>query len=83
MNVYLVAATILIAALVPCLVVAVRGSIIEAVVALELGGALTTLTLVCLAEGFQRQVYFSVATVCAVTTWAGGLVVVRFVGRLR
>jgi multisubunit Na+/H+ antiporter MnhF subunit len=74
---------VLIAAMVPCLVVCVRGSPIEGIVALELCGALTTLTLICLAEGFHRQTYFGVALVCAVLSWIGGLVFVRFVGRLR
>ena len=82
MNIYLIAATALIAGLVPCLAVCVRGRPIEGVVALELCGALTTLALICLAEGFHRSVYLSVALVASVLCWIGGLVFVRFVDRL-
>jgi multisubunit Na+/H+ antiporter MnhF subunit len=82
-NAYLVAATVLIAAIAPCLVVCVRGSVMEAIAALELCGTLTTLALICLAEGFHRQAYFGVALVSSVLVWIGGLVFVRFVGRLK
>lgn len=82
MNVYLIAATILAGAMLPCLLVILRGAIFEAVVALELCGALTTLALICLAEGFQRSTYFGVALVAAVATWIGGLIYVRFLARL-
>ena len=81
MNVYLIAATILIAAIAPCLFVCARGSAVEAIAALELCGTLTTLALICLAEGFHRQAYFGVALVCAVLTWIGGLVIARFLAR--
>ena len=81
MNAYLVAATVLIAAIAPCLAVCVRGSVMEAIAALELCGTLTTL--ICLAEGFHRQAYFGVALVCSVLVWIGGLVFVRFAGRLK
>jgi len=83
MNVYLIAATALIAAIAPCLVVCARGSVMEAIDALELCGTLTTLALICLAEGFHRQAYFGVALVCSVLVWIGGLVFVRFAGRLK
>jgi len=53
-NAYLVAATVLIAAIAPCLAVCLRGSVMEAIAALELCGTLTTLALICLAEGFHR-----------------------------
>ena len=82
MNVYLIAATVLIAAILPLLWVVVQATIFEAVVALELCGALTTLALICLAEGFQRQTYFGVALVAGVVTWIGGLIFVRFLDRL-
>jgi len=82
-NADLVAATVLIAAIAPCLVVCIRGSLMEAIVALELCGTLTTLALICLAEGFHRQAYFGVALVCSVLVWISGLVFVRFVSRLK
>ena len=82
MNVYLIAATALIASLLPCLWVCARAALFEAIVALELAGALTTLALICLAEGFHQATYFTVALVAGVVTWISGLVFVRFLDKL-
>ena len=82
MNAYLVAATVLLGGLVPCGVVGVRGRPIDGLVALELAGALTTLALLLLAEGFDRSAYFSVALTLALLSLVGGLVFARFVDRL-
>ena len=65
----------------PCLAVCMLGAPIDGLVALELAGALTTLALLCLAEGFHRGTYFGVGLVCAVLTWAGGMVIARFLAR--
>jgi len=54
---------------------------IDGVVALQLCGTLTTLILICLAEGFQRSAYMGLAVVSAAVTWIGGLVFARFFGR--
>ena len=53
-NAWLVAAAALLVGLVPCLVVMVRGSIVEALVGLQMAGVLETVTLMVLAEGFHR-----------------------------
>lgn len=58
--------------------VALRGREIDAVVALELGGAMATLVLLCLGEGFHRSAYFDVPIVCVALTWIGALVFTRF-----
>ena len=58
--------------------VALRGREIDAVVALELGGAIAALVLLCLGEGFHRLSYFDVPIVCVVLTWIGALVFTRF-----
>jgi multisubunit Na+/H+ antiporter MnhF subunit len=78
----LIAATVLLVAIVIPGIVCVRGRTIEAVVAVELCGTLATLALLCLAEGFDRGIYFNVALVSAATTWVGGLVFARFFGRV-
>lgn len=78
---WLAAATVLIAALVPCGWVAWRRSALHGVVALELAGVLTTLALVCLAVGYQRSSYANVPLVAAVLTFVGGLIFVRFLDR--
>ena len=81
MNAFLVTATVLLASLLPLGVVAARRRPIDGLVALELAGAIVVLALLCLAEGFQRSTYYTVPVVAAFTTWAGGLVYARFLGR--
>ena len=81
MNAFTVAATALLAGLVPCGIVCVRARPIDGLVALELVGAVATLVLLCLAEGFHRSAYFDVPVVCAALTFVGGLVFARFLGR--
>jgi len=80
-NAYLLAATALIAAIGPCVLVCLTCEPIDGLVALELSGTLATLALLCLAEGFHRGSYFGVGLVCAVLTWVGGLVIARFLAR--
>lgn len=82
MSVFLIAGTVLLVAMVLPGIVCVRARPIDAVVAAQLCGTLTTLTLLCLAEGFHRSIYFNVALICAGVTWIGGLVYARFFGRV-
>jgi multisubunit Na+/H+ antiporter MnhF subunit len=65
----------------PLLYVVARRRPIDGLVALELGGVLLVLVLLCLAEGFHRSFGYSVAIVAAVMSWIGGLVFARFLGR--
>jgi multisubunit Na+/H+ antiporter MnhF subunit len=81
-SVFLIAASVLLVAMVVPGIVCVRARTIDAVVAVELCGTLATLTLLCLAEGFHRGIYFNVALVCAATSWIGGLIFARFFGRV-
>jgi multisubunit Na+/H+ antiporter MnhF subunit len=80
-NAFLVAALGLVAGFLPLAVVLLRAPEIDGVVALQLGGVLVTLILICLGEGFHRGVYSDVPVVAAVTTWIGGIVFARFFGR--
>jgi multisubunit Na+/H+ antiporter MnhF subunit len=80
---YLIAAAVLIGAVAPCVLVCSLATPLDGLVALELAGALSTLALLCLAEGFHRGSYFGVAIVCAVLSWIGGLVMARFLGKAR
>lgn len=80
MNVWLVAATVLLAGLVPCGWVLLRGRIEDALVAVELVSTLVTVVLLLLAEGFHRSIYFELALVLAAMSFVGGLVFVRFIG---
>jgi multisubunit Na+/H+ antiporter MnhF subunit len=80
-NAFLVAATALLVGLVPLGAVALRRRPIDGLVALELAGAVTVLVLLCLVEGFHRSSFFDVPVIAALTTWIGGLVFARFLGR--
>jgi len=81
-NAFLIAALALLAGFVPLGAACLLLRPIDGVVAVQLGGATTTLILICLSEGFHRSSYMTVAIVCATMTTAGGLVFARFFGRL-
>ena len=81
MNEWLIAASILLVGLVPCGVVMLRGSVIEALVGLQMAGVLQTVVLLLLAEGFHRPPFFDLALVLALLTLAGGLVFARMLER--
>ena len=78
MNVWLVAATVLLAGLVPCGWVLLRARLLDALVAFELTSTLVTVVL--LAEGFHRSSYFVVPLLLAALSFVGALVFVRFLG---
>jgi multicomponent Na+:H+ antiporter subunit F len=80
-NVWLWAATVLLGSLVPCLWIALRGSLLDAVVALQLACSLVTLVLLLLAEGFGRSVYYGLPLVLCVLAFAGAFVFLRFLER--
>jgi multicomponent Na+:H+ antiporter subunit F len=80
-NEWLIAASILLVGLVPCGVVMLRGSVIEALVGLQMAGVLQTVVLLVLAEGFHRPPFFDLALVLALLTLAGGLVFARMLER--
>ena len=81
MNMWLVGATFLLLGLVPCGVVALRESRLDALVGLQAGGSVTTLVLVLLAEGFERSAYMGLPLVVAIAGFVGTLVAARFLGR--
>ena len=78
MNVWLIGATALLLAMLPCGIVLLRGSVLDALVALELVATLATVALVLLAEGYHRSSYFAVPIVLAFLNFVGGLIFVRF-----
>jgi multisubunit Na+/H+ antiporter MnhF subunit len=81
LNAFLIASTVLLAALAPLLVAASRWRPIDGLVVVQTTGAVATLALVCLSVGLGNPLYFTVAVVAAVASWIGGLVFARFVGR--
>jgi multisubunit Na+/H+ antiporter MnhF subunit len=80
-NAWLAAAAALLICVVPCGLVAVRGTRMEALVALELVATLMTLTFVLLAQGYQRSSYYAVALVAVAANFVGNLVYLRFMDR--
>jgi multicomponent Na+:H+ antiporter subunit F len=80
-SVWLWGATALLVGLVPCGWIAMRETRMDAVVALELGGTIATLTLVLLAQGFNRASYYSVPIALAFLSFVGALLLTRFLGR--
>lgn len=81
MNAFLVAATVLIAALAPLLAIAALRRPIDGLVALEAAGAILTLTLICLSVGLAQSTFFTVPIIAAVASWIGCLIFARFLGR--
>lgn len=81
MNVFLWTATALIALEFPLLLFASVSARIDALAALQASGALLTLALIALAQGFHRPSYTILAVVAAVLTFSGGMVFVRFFAR--
>lgn len=77
MNAWLLAATILLAALAPLGLVAFRGTPLEGLVALELAGTVVTVVFVLLAQGFHRGIYVDLALVLAALQLVGGLAFAR------
>jgi multisubunit Na+/H+ antiporter MnhF subunit len=80
-NVWLIAATVLLAGILPCLWVAMRGTIVSALAALELASTITTLALLLIAQGLHRDPFFDLALVSAVLSFAGALAFARFLER--
>ncbi|MBV9453852.1 MAG: hypothetical protein JOZ19_07010 [Rubrobacter sp.] len=82
MNAWVLAAIVLVlGGIVPCLLVSLRGSAMEGLVALELGGVISALVFLLLAEGFQRQSFVDLALMLAVLSFVGALAFVRYVER--
>jgi multisubunit Na+/H+ antiporter MnhF subunit len=80
-NAWLVAATILLAGLLPCIWVAMRGTLLSALAALELASTITTLALLTIAQGLRRDPFMDLALVSAILSFAGALVFARFLER--
>jgi len=80
-NAWLIAATVMLFGLGPCIWIVMRGSRISALVALELASTLTTLTLLLIAQGLHRDPFADLALVSALLSFAGSLTFVRFLER--
>ena len=81
MTAYFAAAVVLVAAMAPLLIFAIRAEPADGLVALNLGGTIATLVFLLLAEATERQPFFDLAVVSAVLSFAGGLAYARFLER--
>jgi len=81
MNAFLWAATVLVALELPLIGFIVFAPRIDALAGLQAAGAVFTLALLTLAQGFHRTAYTILAVVAAALTFAGGMVFVRFFDR--
>jgi multisubunit Na+/H+ antiporter MnhF subunit len=81
MNEWLIAATVLIAALIVCGGVCFFVDPLHGLVALEVAGVVATTILLLLAEGMHRQSFVDVALVFVVLTLAGSLMFARLMER--
>ncbi|MFZ1994131.1 MAG: MrpF/PhaF family protein [Solirubrobacteraceae bacterium] len=81
MNRWEIAALVLIAALLPCLVVAAFASAADALAAVEVASALAVTVLMLLSEGFHRQPFVDLAVVLALVSTVGSLTFARIMER--
>ncbi|HTV98808.1 MAG TPA: monovalent cation/H+ antiporter complex subunit F [Streptosporangiaceae bacterium] len=81
MNAFVLAAIAMLIAIVPCGILLVRGTIMDAVVAYEAITAIAVMVLILLAEGFRRSGEFELPVLLAVLMFGSGLVFVRLLER--
>ena len=80
-NSFVIAAIVMLLAAIPCGIVVVRGTTMDAVVAYEAVSSIVFMVLVLLAEGFRRSGEFELPVHLAVLLFGSGLVFVRFLER--
>jgi multicomponent Na+:H+ antiporter subunit F len=81
MNAWLVTAMLLMLLIAPCGFICLTASVMERFAALQMAQLFATLVVLLLAEGFRRVIYFDLALLMAVLSFASGLVYVRFLER--
>lgn len=81
MTGFIVAAIVMLIAVIPCGVVMVRGTVMEALVAYEVVSSIAIMVLILLAQGFQRPALFELPVLLAVVLFGGGMVFVRALER--
>jgi multisubunit Na+/H+ antiporter MnhF subunit len=80
-NEWEIAAAVLGAAIVPCLLVACLASVPAALAAFELSGTLLASALMALCEGFHRQPFIDLALLFALLTMVGAFAFARLMER--
>lgn len=77
MNVWLLAAVILVAAWLPCLLICIFASEIDALVAVELGSTLLVSVLMLLSIAFKRQPFIDLSLAFVLVSIVGSLAFAR------
>jgi multisubunit Na+/H+ antiporter MnhF subunit len=80
-NAFVIAAIAMLIAVVPCGIVIIRGTAMEAVVAYEAISTIIVMVLVLLARGFSRSGEFELPVLLAMLMLGSGLVFLRFLER--
>ena len=81
MNAFLITAIVMLVALIPCGIVVLKGSAMEAVVAFEAIASVVVMVLILIPQGFNRSGIFELPVLSAVLIYGSGLVFVRFMER--
>ena len=81
MNIWLIAALVLAASLLPCLIRCLRGTALDRLTGLETCGLIETEIFLLLGEAFHRRPFYDLALAFALLALAGGLVFVHFLER--
>jgi multisubunit Na+/H+ antiporter MnhF subunit len=78
MNHWLIAGSAVLATLIPCAYMCLRGSPERRLVGLEMASVLVTIDMVLFAIGFGRSIFIDLPLTLAVMSFGGGLVYARF-----
>jgi multicomponent Na+:H+ antiporter subunit F len=81
MNLWLIAAGAISAALIPCADMCLRGTPERRLVGLEMASLIVTLDLVLYTVGFGRLPFMDLPLALAIMSFGGGLVFARFLGK--
>jgi len=81
MNEWLIAATVLAFALIPCAAVSLLAAPPHGLAALEIAGVLVSTIMMLLSEGFHRQPFIDLAVVLALMALVGSLTFARLMER--
>jgi multicomponent Na+:H+ antiporter subunit F len=80
-NVWVIAATAVSAALIPCADMCLRGSPERRLVGLEMASMIVTIAMVLFTVGFGRSAFIDLPVTLAIMSFGGGLVFARFLGK--
>ncbi|MDA8165482.1 MAG: monovalent cation/H+ antiporter complex subunit F [Desulfobacteraceae bacterium] len=81
MNLWLAFAAIFIIAMLPCMILCLRGPIMERFVGFQMAQVLTVIAMLVISEGLGRDIYFDAALAVAMMSFASSLVFLRFLER--